>query len=92
MKREEILLEFINSNFKVLVCAVKASVLGKEWLGREINEEFIKDLKNLDVDICGENGEYHTFVYGGPIFKKPVNFTTGGRVLRDRDWFLELIL
>ena len=57
MKREEILLEFINSNFKALVCAVKASVLGKEWLGREINEEFIKDLKNLNVDICGENGE-----------------------------------
>jgi diphthamide synthase (EF-2-diphthine--ammonia ligase) len=43
-----------------------------------------------EVDLCRENGEYHTFVYDGPIFKKPVEFRVGERRFRDNHWFLEL--
>ncbi len=42
------------------------------------------------VDLCGENGEYHTFVYDGPLFKKPVVFATGEKILEDKHCFLEL--
>lgn len=75
--REGLLTEFIKAGFKATVVAVRDKFLGKEWLGREINTEFIKDLKALgNVDLSGENGEYHSFVFDGPIFKKSVNFNS----------------
>lgn len=90
--REDLLKEFIQAGFKAIVVAVKADFLTKEWLGRELNNEFIEDLKALgSIDLCGENGEYHTFVYDGSIFKKPVEFKVGNKYLKDRHWFLEII-
>jgi len=92
-KREELLREFIQVGFKAIVVATNADFLDQEWLGREINREFIEELKVLgNIDLCGEKGEYHTFVYDGPIFKKPVIFTTGKKILKDKHWFLEVKL
>lgn len=91
-RREELLKEFIKVGFKALVIATKSNLLNKEWLGREINEEFIKELKCLgNIDLCGEKGEYHTFVYDGPIFQKSVEFITGRKILKKKHWFLEVI-
>ncbi|MEW6189247.1 MAG: diphthine--ammonia ligase, partial [Actinomycetota bacterium] len=91
-RREELLEEFIQVGFKAIVVATNADFLGKEWLGREINKGFIEELKALrNVDLCGEKGEYHTLVYAGPIFKKPLEFTVGEKVLKDKHWFLELV-
>ena len=91
-KREELLKEFIQTGFKAIIVATNSDFLGKEWLGREINGEFIEGLKAIgDVDLCGERGEYHTFVYDGPIFKKSVEFIIGKKVLKDKHWFLELL-
>jgi uncharacterized protein (TIGR00290 family) len=91
-KREALLREFLAAGFKTIVVAVQADKLAKEWLGRQINEEFIEDLKKLDsVDLCGERGEYHTFVFDGPIFQSPVKFTFGRKTFREKRWFLELI-
>ncbi|HEA46884.1 MAG TPA: diphthine--ammonia ligase, partial [bacterium] len=90
--REKLLKEFIRTGFKAIVVATKADLLGKEWLGRQIDEEFIKDLKRLgNIDLCGEKGEYHTFVFDGPIFKRPVKFAVNRKIFRDRHWFLEVI-
>jgi len=47
-------------------------------------------MKMKKVDLCGENGEYHSFVYDGPIFKKPVEFRVGEKRFRDNHWFLDL--
>ncbi|MEM2086441.1 MAG: diphthine--ammonia ligase [Archaeoglobaceae archaeon] len=77
MKREEIVREFINAGFRAVVCSVKESILGKEWLGKEIDESFIEEMKKRSVDVCGENGEFHTFVYDGPLFKKPLKLKFG---------------
>lgn len=83
--------EIINSGFKSIVVSVKKNILGQEWLGREIDDRFVKDLKALgNIDLCGEKGEFHTFVYDGPIFKKPVAFVTREKILRDNHYFLEL--
>jgi len=93
-KREDLLKEFIRAGFKAIVVATNADFLGREWLGRQINEEFIEDLKasKIEVDLCGEKGEYHTFVYDGPIFKKSIDFGIGKKMLKDKHWFLNLKL
>ncbi|MBU0599284.1 diphthine--ammonia ligase [bacterium] len=89
--REELITEFIDVGFKTIVVTTNANYLGKEWLGRQIDKEFVAELKALgNIDLCGEDGEFHTFVYDGPIFKHPVKFTVGEKVLKDNRWFLEI--
>lgn len=90
-KREDLMNEFLGSGFKAIVCAVNTDFLGIEWLGKEINEEFVKDITALgNIDLCGEKGEYHSFVYDGPVFKRPLKIRAGERILRDKHYFLEL--
>jgi uncharacterized protein (TIGR00290 family) len=84
--------EIIDSGFKAIVVCVKKGLLGKEWLGRRVDYEFIKDLeKTGDIDPCGEKGEFHTFVYDGPLFKGKVKFNKGNKISRDDRWFLEIL-
>jgi len=69
----EVLDEFINEGFKATVVRVKKDLLTMDYLGRELNRQFFNDLKKLGtIDLCGERGEYHTFVTDGPIFKKKI--------------------
>jgi uncharacterized protein (TIGR00290 family) len=69
----EVLDEWIKEGFKATVVRVKKELLGMEWLGRTLDRSFFNDLKKLGtVDLCGERGEYHTFVTDGPIFKKRI--------------------
>lgn len=74
--------EFIDLGFKTVVVCVKAELLDKSFAGRIIDKEFLKDLPG-NVDPCGENGEFHTFVFDGPIFKKPVLYKPGEKVFRE---------
>jgi len=70
---QQILRDFIAEGFKATVIRVKTDVLGMEWLGRETNKDFYKDLVEPDtVDPCGERGEFHTLVTDGPLFKKRI--------------------
>jgi uncharacterized protein (TIGR00290 family) len=63
------------------VVRVRTDALGIEWLGREINREFFDDLLKLGtVDPCGENGEFHTFVTDGPLFKKRIEILESEKV------------
>ena len=78
---KEVLQEFLDLGFKAITVCVNAKLLGEEFVGRVIDEQFIKDLPD-NVDVCGENGEFHTFVFDGPIFKTPIDFTIGEKVLR----------
>jgi diphthine-ammonia ligase len=65
--------EFINAGFKATVVRVKTAILTMDYLGRTLDQQFYNDLKKLgNVDPCGENGEYHTFVIDGPIFQKQI--------------------
>jgi len=90
-EREKLLREFINSGLRAIVCSINASFLGSEWLGRKVDSDFIRDLKaSGNIDLCGERGEYHTFVYDGPIFKFPVRFSTGKWIQKDKNMFLEI--
>ncbi|MFH1904206.1 MAG: diphthine--ammonia ligase [bacterium] len=91
-KRKKIMEEFIETGFKAIIVATNSEFLGEGWLGRRLDKEVVKDIERLgNMDICGENGEYHTFVYDGPIFRKQVRFVKGKKILREKNWFLELI-
>ena len=73
--------DFIRQQFKTIVCCTFDEHLGEEWAGREIDSAFIAQLP-ASVDPCGENGEYHTFCYDGPLFKKKIDITTGEKVYK----------
>ena len=68
--------------FKAISTCVDSQTMGKQFVGRLIDEQFLSELPAL-VDPCGENGEYHSFVYDGPIFKESVTYTPGEIVLRE---------
>jgi uncharacterized protein (TIGR00290 family) len=67
---------------KAITTCVDTTMLDGQFVGRVIDEQFLSELPAA-VDVCGENGEYHSFVYDGPIFKESVPFTLGEIVLRE---------
>jgi uncharacterized protein (TIGR00290 family) len=77
---------FIDLGFKAVITVVDSNVLGKEFAGREFDRQFLTDLP-ASVDPCGENGEFHSFVYDGPIFSKAIPFTKGEWVLRENRFY-----
>lgn len=82
---------FINLGFKAFITCVDSSVLDKSFVGRAFDERFLSELPP-GVDPCGENGEFHTFVYDGPVFKKRILCKKGGVVSRDnRFYYCDLI-
>ena len=76
--RLELARESIALGFKAIVVCVDSRFLADEFCGRLFDESFIRDLP-AGVDACGENGEFHTFVYDGPLFERPVEFALKGR-------------
>ncbi|RMZ58173.1 diphthine--ammonia ligase [Chryseobacterium nematophagum] len=72
----DLIFEFLDLGFKTIVTCVNETYLDKSFVGRIIDRDFIKDLPK-HVDPCGENGEFHTFTFEGPIFKKPIQFEIG---------------
>jgi len=82
---------FINLGFQAITICVDSNVLDKKFVGRCYNKQFLYELPS-NVDPCGENGEFHSFVYDCPLFREKISFTIGDIVLRDnRFWFCDLI-
>lgn len=82
--------EFIELGFKAAVTCVDSKALDQSFAGRIIDYEFLTALP-AQVDPCGENGEFHTFVFDGPSFAQPVQFCAGEIVARDGFWFCDLL-
>lgn len=77
---KELISEFISLGYRtIVVCAQKGL---EDFCGRVIDEHFIADLP-AGIDPCGENGEFHTFVFDGPIFKSPIQFSLGEKVYKE---------
>lgn len=99
----ELIHEFLDLGFKTIIISINSDKLDKSFAGRIIDKDFLKDLPQ-GVDPCGENGEFHTFCYDGPIFNNPVDFTIGENVYKEYDapkgsakdkigyWFTDLLL
>ena len=81
---KQLLNEFLDLGFKTVIVCANSKYFDKDFVGTIVDENFISNLPK-DVDPCGENGEFHTFCFDGPIFKKPVDFTIGEKVYREYD-------
>ena len=81
---------FLQLGFRAVAVCVDLKALPASFAGREIDAQFVEDLPP-GADPCGENGEFHSFVFDGPIFKQPVHFTIGDRVERNSFCFCDLL-
>jgi uncharacterized protein (TIGR00290 family) len=87
----ELARSFMAQGFRAVIACVDSQALGGEFSGRLYDEQFLSDLPP-HVDPCGENGEFHSFVFDGPLFCKPVRFEKGEIVVREnRFHFCELL-
>jgi uncharacterized protein (TIGR00290 family) len=85
----ELARSFIGLGFKAVVVCLDSKALGRSFAGKVINQEFLGSLPPR-VDPCGENGEFHSFVFDGPIFREKVRYSVGEVILRDSFWFCDL--
>lgn len=81
MNTKDLIHDFLSLQFKTITCCINDGYLAEEWVGREIDTSFVNQLPS-GVDPCGEDGEYHTFCYDGPLFKKKINFIKGEKVYK----------
>jgi uncharacterized protein (TIGR00290 family) len=77
----ELIREFFTLGFGTVICCANDAYLGESAVGRNIDADFIASLP-AEVDPCGENGEFHSFAFAGPVFKQRVRFTVGDKVYR----------
>jgi uncharacterized protein (TIGR00290 family) len=85
------LIRYFNSvGFRACAACVDPKVLDRSFAGRELDEQFFRDLPH-NVDPCGENGEFHTFVFNGPIFRNPIPIRAGETVERDSFIYCDLL-
>ncbi|MDD5195129.1 MAG: diphthine--ammonia ligase [Candidatus Omnitrophica bacterium] len=88
-----ILEEFINLGFKAIVVSCQADKFSKDFVGRLVDKNFIAELSARNICPCGENGEFHTLVIDGPIFKRGINIIESEPVLKEgfwKYWFLDI--
>jgi len=83
-----LLAEFVAIGGRAIVTCIETTKLDDAWLGRVIDADFVRDITPTGIDPCGENGEYHSFAYGGPFFRRPVAWRAAER--RDDGRFAQL--
>ncbi len=89
-KYENLLMEFINNGFEAKIISVKSDLIHDDWIGHPLNWEFIDYLRSREIDLCGENGEYHTLVTNGPFFQRRIEIVASKKVVKDDRLLLEI--
>jgi len=87
MKSEELIEELLRLKFKAIIVATR---LDENFLGKVFDKALVRQISKLGSHPCGENGEYHTFVTDGPVFRKALKVTGGEKKRRDNVWFWEI--
>lgn len=82
--------KMMSKGLKAMITCIDAEQLSEEYVGREYDESFLKDIP-ANIDPCGENGEFHSFVFDGPMFQYPIKFTTGEIVHRNSSYYVDLL-
>lgn len=85
--------EFIDLGFKALVVSCQADKFGKDFVGREVDKNLLAELNSRNICPCGENGEFHTLVVDGPMFKKRIEILESEPVFKEgfwKYWFLDI--
>ena len=86
----ELAREFVRLGFRAVAVCIDPRALDPSFAGRELDASFFSDLPP-SVDPCGENGEFHTFVFDGPVFRAPIGIQVGKKVMRDGFCFCDLM-
>ncbi len=84
--------EFVGGGGRAVITCCEIGKLDEGWLGRIVDERFADDVGELPIDPCGENGEYHSFAFAGPLFARPVPWAKGARRRDGRFVQLDLLL
>ena len=87
---EALVYEFLDAGFETLVVSGKTELIESRWLGKRLDKDFVDYLKTRGLDPCGEDGEYHTLVTGGPLFRGNINVTGGSVSRRHGHWFYDI--
>lgn len=90
--RHALLREFWQLGHECRIIAARDGLVDPALLGRVLDEQLAHELSAAGIDACGENGEFHTLVTGGPLFRQPLLVSFGERVLRDGCWFVDVEL
>lgn len=89
----EIIEEFINLGFKAIIVSCQADKFSKDFVGRYVDKDLLAELRSRNICPCGENGEFHTLVVDGPIFKRRIEILESEPVLKEgfwKYWFLDI--
>ena len=81
--REKLVYENIESGFKAIIKKVNLDYISSDFLGKTLTKDLVKKIKETGADVCGENGEYHTFVVDGPIFNNKINIKCKNIEIKD---------
>ncbi len=79
-ERKKLVYEFIDAGFKTVIITVDTDRMPEKFVGKILTREIADGIEKSGADICGENGEYHTFAFDGPLFKSSVQFSTGEKI------------
>ena len=90
-KYEILLKEFIKHGFEAKIISVKSDLIDDDLVGHSLNWEFIDYLRSREIDLCGENGEYHTFVTNGPFFQLRLKITQSRTIKNEDRSLLEIL-
>jgi diphthine-ammonia ligase len=89
----QLVMDVIDAGFEAIVVSTKATLMGSEWLGRTIDKDFVAQLRDFNsaIDVCGEFGEFHSFVIDGPLFKNRIRVVESEKRLENGYWRLDIL-
>ncbi len=79
-ERKKLVQEFIDLGFKAKIVVVNTTMMSSSFLGKDLSHALLDEIEKSGADVCGENGEYHTIVYDGPLFSKPLKLNFGNEI------------
>ncbi len=88
---KDLLRGLIGDGFEAIIIAVRSDMVDVDWLGRKVDEAFIEHMERSGIDLCGENGEYHTLVVDGPIFAKRIAIGETRIIRRENIFFVKVL-
>jgi diphthine-ammonia ligase len=88
---ERIFTDFVDAGFEAVIVSASDKLIDRGWVGQRLDRKFLSYLKTGNIDLCGENGEYHTLVVNGPPFKRKIEIIESKTINRDNRWLLDTV-
>lgn len=90
--RKSLIEEFVDLGFKAIITTINGNIISKDYLGKVFDKKLISEFEQMGIDACGENGEFHTLVVDGPLFKEPIRILEKEIIKIDNYYMLDLDL